>query len=51
MWEWAGGRRLGPVFLASLALLNAADALRYAPDYLVCHPIRPADGKLSAADG
>ena len=34
MWEWAGRRLLGPVFLASLALLNAADALRYAPGYL-----------------
>jgi dolichyl-phosphate-mannose-protein mannosyltransferase len=34
LWQWARRKRAGIVLLTVLAVLNAADALRYAPGYL-----------------
>ncbi|HEY4580972.1 MAG TPA: glycosyltransferase family 39 protein [Candidatus Acidoferrales bacterium] len=34
LWQWAKGRRAAQLVLLSLMVLNAADVLRYAPDYL-----------------
>ena len=34
VWEWAKDRRRWRVLLISAVVLNAADVLRYAPDYL-----------------
>jgi hypothetical protein len=45
VWEWAGRKRAGLAALTLLALLNAADALRYAPGYLSYFNVfvRPAE--------
>jgi hypothetical protein len=45
VWEWAGRKRAGLAVLTLLALLNAADALRYAPGYLSYFNVfvRPAE--------
>ncbi len=44
-WKWAGRKRAGMAVLAFLAILNAADALRYAPGYLSYFNVfvRPAE--------
>jgi dolichyl-phosphate-mannose--protein O-mannosyl transferase len=44
-WEWAGRKRAGMAILAFLVVLNAADALRYAPGYLSYFNVfvRPAE--------
>jgi hypothetical protein len=34
MWQWAARKRLFAALLVALVALNAADGLRYAPDYL-----------------
>ncbi|MGH9504434.1 MAG: ArnT family glycosyltransferase [Terriglobales bacterium] len=45
VWEWAGQKRGIKALLILLAVLNAADALRYAPGYLSYFTpfVRPAD--------
>ncbi|MGZ4731798.1 MAG: glycosyltransferase family 39 protein [Terriglobales bacterium] len=45
VWEWARHKRAGVALLILLALLNAADALRYAPGYLSYFTpfVRPAE--------
>jgi hypothetical protein len=45
VWEWARRKRAGMAVLTLLLLLNAADALRYAPGYLSYFNVfvRPAD--------
>jgi dolichyl-phosphate-mannose--protein O-mannosyl transferase len=45
VWEWARHKRAGVALLILLAVLNAADALRYAPGYLSYFTpfVRPAE--------
>jgi hypothetical protein len=45
VWEWAGRKRALRAILALLVVLNAADALRYAPGYLSYFNafVRPAE--------
>jgi len=45
VWEWARQRRAGLAVLTLLVVVNAADALRYAPEYLSYFNVfvRPAE--------
>ena len=45
VWEWGRQKKMGVAVLALLAVLNAADALRYAPGYLSYFNVfvRPAE--------